>query len=179
MPASAAEGWWEGCRRCWLATRDTCGDVLASVEAALRSGLRRNLHALVAALLIAGLFVGTTGLATFLSMRVAQEGRATVLAVRDAFPTAWAGMAASTPLLAEAVAGEHGAVSAAAPSGAGEPGGEGSGTATQPPGLPAWVTAYQAEALALVQQSLPALASWAESQFYGALERQNLTSALG
>lgn len=113
-----------------------------------------------------GLFVGTTGLAAFLSVRVAQEGRDTVLAVRDVFPAAWAGMAASTPLLADAEA-------AVAATPGGRPGAAGV------PVLPAWVTSYQREALQLVQQSLPAVASWAESQFYGFVEKQNLTAALG
>lgn len=113
-----------------------------------------------------GLFVGTTGLAAFLSVRVAQEGRNTVLAVRDVFPAAWAGMAASTPLLADAEA------VAAAAAGA-RPGASGV------PVLPAWVASYQREALQLVQQSLPAVASWAEAQLYGFVEKQNLTAALG
>ena len=88
-----------------VAGKAACAGIASSLEAGLRSALRSNLHALVSALLIMGLFIGTTGLAAFLSVRVAQEGRATVLAVRDVFPAAWSGMAASTPLLAEAVAG--------------------------------------------------------------------------
>ena len=110
--AAAAQGgaaaWWERCRSAWRTVRAAAGGVLGGLEAGLRSTLRANLHALVALLLILGLFVGTTGLAAFLSVRVAPEGRATVLAVRDVFPAAWAGMAASTPLLADAVAAAGG-----------------------------------------------------------------------
>ncbi|EFN55069.1 hypothetical protein CHLNCDRAFT_134947 [Chlorella variabilis] len=178
---TAADRWWGWWRGCWRGARAACAGVLGVLDAALRSALRANLHALVSLLLILGLFVGTTGLAAFLSVRVAQEGRATVLAVRDVFPTAWAGMAASTPLLADAAAaageGRRGGGGGALPGAAAAAGGAaalGDGA-----GLPSWVAAYQAEALALVQQSLPAVASWAETQFYGALEKQNLTSALG
>ena len=148
--------------------RAAAGGVLGGLEAGLRSTLRANLHALVALLLILGLFVGTTGLAAFLSVRVAQEGRATVLAVRDVFPAAWAGMAASTPLLADAVAAAGGGRS-----------GSGSGNSSSGSGVPPWVASYQKEALQLVQQALPAIASWGEAHFQGFVEKQNLTSALG
>ena len=45
--------------------------------------------------------------------------------------------------------------------------------------LPAWVASYQQEALQLVQQALPAVATWAEAQLHGFVEKQNLTEALG
>ena len=163
---AGAAAWWQRWSGTWRVVRAAAAGVLGSLEAGLRSTLRANLHALVALLLILGLFVGTTGLAAFLSVRVAQEGRATVLAVRDAFPAAWAGMAASTPLLAEAVAGA----------------GEGRGGGGPLPAgavLPAWVASYQKEALALAQQALPAIASWGEAHFHGFVEKQNLTAALG
>lgn len=173
-------GWLARCGAAWRAVRATWASLCASLEAGLRSGLRSNLHALVSGVLILALFVGTTGLAAFLSVRVAQEGRATVLAVRDVFPAAWAGMAASTPLLADAAAT---ADSSTSPAGGGA--GPGTGAAgkaaggTPLPALPRWVAAYQREALGLVQQALPAVASWGEGQFYGFMEKQNLTSALG
>jgi hypothetical protein len=168
--------------------RLAAGAFLAALDGALRGSLRRNLHALASMALILGLFAGTTGLAAFLSVRVAQEGRATLLAARDAFPAAWAGMAASTPLLADVAAAEpaHGGDGGGGGlrEGAGGGGGGvakrgGGGGGGGGAGLPSWVGAYRGEALALVQQSLPALAAWAEAQFYGALERQNLTSAVG
>ena len=165
--------WWAQCRAAWRTVRAAAGGVLGGLEAGLRSTLRANVHALVALLLILGLFVGTTGLAAFLSVRVAQEGRATVMAVRDVFPAAWAGMAASTPLLADAVAAAGGGSS-------GGSGNSSSGGGTPAaPVLPPWVASYQKEALQLVQQALPAIASWGESHFQGFVEKQNLTSALG
>lgn len=159
-------GWWQRWAVAWLAAREAARDVASSLESGLRAALRTHLHALVALTLILALFVGTTGLAVFLSVRVAQEGRVTVLAVRDVFPAAWAGMAASTPLLADAAA----AADSARRSGGGP---------LPTPVLPAWVASYQAEALALAQQALPAIASWGEQQFHGFVERQNLTAALG
>lgn len=153
--AAGAQGgtaaWWEQCRTAWRTVRAAAGGVLGGLEAGLRSTLRANLHALVALLLILGLFVGTTGLAAFLSVRVAQEGRATVLAVRDVFPAAWAGMAASTPLLADAVAAAGGSGMGSGNSSLGSHG------STAAPVLPSWVASYQKEALQLVQQSLPAI----------------------
>lgn len=168
---AAAAGWWDRLRAGLQAVHTAWRSVSASLGAGLRSALRSNLHALVSLALILGLFVGATGLAAFLSIRVAQEGRATVLAVRDVFPAAWAGMAASTPLLADAAA-------------AAEEGGTGAGlgvpaAAAAATVLPTWVASYQREALALAQQALPAIASWGEGQFYGFMEKQNLTAALG
>ena len=180
--AAAAAGWLARARTTWHGARAAWASLRASLEAGLRSALRSNLHALVSGVLILALFVGTTGLAAFLSVRVAQEGRATVLAVRDVFPAAWAGMAASTPLLADAAAAADssaGRVDAGAGGAAAAAAGGGGAGGPPPPALPRWVAAYQREALGLVQQALPALASWGEGQFYGFLERQNLTSALG
>ncbi|KAI3438020.1 hypothetical protein D9Q98_000463 [Chlorella vulgaris] len=177
----AADSWREWCRGAWHDVHAALGGILGSLEAVLRSSLRRNLHALVSLLLIAALCVGTTGLAAFLSVRVAQEGRATVLAVRDIFPTAWAGMAASTPLLADVASAGEGAPRRTGSTDSRsleERQGEGQ-VAPATKGLPLWVAAYQQEALGLVQQALPAVASWAEVQLYGALDRQNLTSAVG
>jgi hypothetical protein len=177
----AADSWREWCAGAWHDVHAALGGILGSLEAVLRSSLRRNLHALVSLLLIAALCVGTTGLAAFLSVRVAQEGRATVLAVRDIFPTAWAGMAASTPLLADVASAGEGAPRRTGSTDSRsleERQGEGQ-VAPATKGLPLWVAAYQQEALGLVQQALPAVASWAEVQLYGALDRQNLTSAVG
>ena len=183
--------WLHGYSRAgWGACRDAAG----SLESGLRSWLRSHLHSLVSAALIVLLFVGTTGLAAFMSVRVAQEGRATVLAVRDAFPAAWAGMAASAPLLVDASVGAGAAVArtAAAGTAAAATAAEGNGGAGDasvgseaplPPAaaavLPPWVVAYQQEALQLAQQALPAIASWAEAHFYGFMDKQNLTAALG
>jgi hypothetical protein len=171
--------WWDSCLECWQASKAACAGILSSLEAGLRSALRTNLHALVSALLIMGLFIGTTGLAAFLSVRVAQEGRATVLAVRDVFPAAWSGMAATTPLLADAVAGAP-EPQAASGNGSSSIGSRGEPPPPLPPAvLPAWVASYQQEALQLVQQALPAVATWAEAQLHGFVEKQNLTEALG
>ena len=171
--------WWEWCLEGWQASKAACAGILSSLEAGLRSALRSNLHALVSALLIMGLFIGTTGLAAFLSVRVAQEGRATVLAVRDVFPAAWSGMAASTPLLAEAVAGAPEPQPAARNGSSSVGGSRGEPPPLSPAVLPAWVASYQHEALQLVQQALPAVATWAEAQLHGFVEKQNLTAALG
>ncbi|GAB4819140.1 hypothetical protein N2152v2_006186 [Parachlorella kessleri] len=95
--------WWVPACRALGGAAATCHSLICSLDGGLRTLLRRNLHALVSLLLIAGLLLGSTGLAAFLTVRVAQEGRGTLLAVRDVFPAAWASVAATTPMLAEAV----------------------------------------------------------------------------
>lgn len=169
---------WGRCRSAWRDTQDACAGVAASLQAGLRSALRSNLHALVAGALILGLFVGTTGLAAFLSVRVVQEGRATVLAVRDVFPAAWTGMAASTPLLADAAAAADGAADSGG-AGAAREGSPAAAAVAPAAVLPPWVAAYQREALQLAQQALPAMSAWGEEQVARFMAKQNLTSALG
>ena len=153
------------------------GALRAEAQRRLRAALRANLHPIVSALLILVLLLGTTGLVAVLTVRVVQEGRSTVLAVRDVFPTAWAGMAAVTPLLADAVSddGTNGGSSSA---------GSGAGTGALVGGrvraaVPPWVRAYQQDALALVQRALPEVATFVERRLQQFVTNNNLTSAIG
>eukprot|EP00887_Chlorella_sp_A99_P007660 scaffold20.g7660.t1 len=161
---AAARTAWAATSRWLRGATALCAALWAECETRLRAALRANLHTLVSLLLILALLLGTSGLAAFLTVRVVQEGRSTVLAVRDVFPTAWAGVAASTPLLADAVSDDGG--------------GGGLPESRMLAGLPPWVRAYQADALALVQRALPEAATWVEHRLQQFAHNKNLTSTL-
>lgn len=111
--------WWATACAFFGAAADSCSAMLRSLDDWLRGLLRRNLHTLVSLLLIAGLLVGSTGLAAFLTVQVVQEGRASVLAVREVLPTAWTGVTLSGPLLPDEGMNEGGGMGLAAAAAAG------------------------------------------------------------
>jgi hypothetical protein len=160
-----------GAARAAAAVGDAALAAARALDAGLRRLLRANLHALVSAGLIVALLLGSAGGAAFLATRIVQEGRGAVLAARDAFPAAWAGVVAATPALADAL-----------PDGAPPPpppGGDAASAArAPPPQLPAWVAAWRRDALAVAQRSLPGAAAWLEAQVAGLVAAHNLTDAL-
>lgn len=149
------------------------GGVLSGGESLLRSLLRKNLHVLVTMVLIVGLLIGTAGTAAFLSVRILNEARGVLVAAKDAFPAAWPGISAVTPLLVEELTDEDGNVELNMRGASRSLQQVASGVA-----LPPWLEAYRQDAMALAQRSLPGMAAWLEGRVHGLMRAHNLTDTL-
>lgn len=152
------------------ATR-TASAILTAVDTAIRNVVHANVHAMVTLALIAALLLGTAGTATFISLQIANEARGAIAAARDAFPAAWPGVAGPVSLALEPLLPETGIEAL----GAGPRRLQQVASGVQ---LPPWLAAYQQDALAMAQRSLPGIVSWLEGQLHGVMKAHNLSDAL-